>query len=112
MYVWAIEIIGAVLMSLAFGGLIIGGILFFLTKRSCQSTLILIGLIVAESGRLFRVYGPSYTLESDEIWYKISEGSSQIAFVLLNLLFPFGLFLTMIGFLSLSWKIYKNRGSL
>ncbi|WP_444944667.1 hypothetical protein ACJJIK_07750 [Microbulbifer sp. ZKSA006] len=109
MFVWIVEVIGAVLIFFAFSGLILGCVFFFIKRRDLQSLLILIGLVITESGRLFRLYGPSYMLETGEVWIKLTDGSSQMVFILSNLSVPLGIFIVMIGFLSLSWSEYKNK---
>jgi hypothetical protein len=103
-----LEFLGTVLALVAYFGLIAATVLLFFAYRKRELLLSLVGLAIAESGRLFRVFGPAYSIEPGESTLRLTAESSLAVFLGKTLIMPMGLTIAMLGFLYFAWGIYKS----
>ena len=93
-----VEAVGTGLVYMASFGMIIMTIILYRKNNRPSVFFFLVGLVIGESGRLLRVFGPETILETAEGWVKAPEGASLIIYLGQVLIMPIGLIIAAIGF--------------
>jgi hypothetical protein len=103
------ELLGTGLVAIAYFGSFVAVLLLFLAHRQKELLLSLIGFCIAESGRLFRVFGPDFSMETRDSLLRLTSDSSLMVFLGKTLLMPLGMVIAMLGLLYFAWNHYKHR---
>ena len=104
-----VEFIGTALTSLSLFGLFLASIMLFLRNRKPPYLWLMLGFLISEMGRWFRILGPTYSTTKGEDTLILTEGSTLFVFLAHNLAMPVGLTVAMIALIVIA---VRTRSSL